>query len=315
MSRIDATSIGSCRTITNFDAVSRDLVNDAGTLGRRAKQATRGAERALDAAEVDAARAALHLVGATVNLGAAAEKLVKGSVVDVMGRGMGHGALSVAAQAGGIAAKGGEETLGFAATVCHRVGEAMVALANRLHAVIGDGRMTTVREIEGHPQQLLSTEMFRMAAREREKSAAGFRAAIASYRQAVLDTLGAGVNVAYVAGYAARATADLGHALVRTGEVQALALERRLTLLAAVAVQAAEQGLEGAASLLELNSRMFAAAGNVLAEPVGGDKLRVHTTELLGACDASVRDLLKKDPRIASLPSVREYLQLAPEMR
>lgn len=294
------------RAVTNFDEASEKLIKTSEALKQSANKAIHQAGDEIASAGDRAQMAAAHLVGAGLNAGMAVGLAVKGTVVDAGARGVGHGVAGVATGSAGAVVGAGEEAAGLGARVANAVGRGFVAVSNFLNDLVGNGKSATVLEIEGEGKDRLSSRLFGVAGEQFQMSADGFKAAWNSYEQAAVHAIGAGVNLAYVAGYTALTAADLAEAAVRTGEAGALKAAEYSTILAAAGVQAAENGIEGAADLSLLAAKANASLGRILASPSDGNTIEIQTKQHQEVYDARLRDLLQDNPALRNLPAFKQ---------
>jgi hypothetical protein len=294
------------RAVTNFDEASEKLIKNSEALRESANRAIAQAGHEIASSGDRAQRAAAHLVGAGVNAGMAVGYAVKGTVVDAGARGVGHGVAGTGVGAAGVVVGAGEETLGLGARISNAVGRGFVSIGNALNHIVGNGKTATVTEVEGQGGERLSSRLFGIAGEQYQMSADGFRAAWNSYEQSVAHAIGAGVNLGYVAGYTALAAADLAQAAVKTGEAGVLVAAQGANVIAAAGVQAAENGMEGAAELSYLAAQYSAALGKIMAKPSNGDTINVEVQQAQEVYDARLADLLKNNPQLRELPAFKD---------
>jgi hypothetical protein len=304
--RIGSTPPAGARAVTNFDDASRELIKNSEALKTSANKAISQAGDSVASAGANAQSAAANLVGAGVNAGLAVGLAVKATVVDAGARGLGHGAAGVATGTAGAVVGAGEETLGFGARISNAVGRGFINISNFLNKLVGNGHSATVQEIEHKGTDRLSQRLFGVAGKQFAMSADGFKAAWNTYEQSAICAIGAGVNVAYVAGYTALTAADLAQAAVKTGEAGALKAAEKVNLLAAAGVQAAENGLEGAAELTLLAAKASAGLGKILAAPSGGNTIEIQAQQEQAVYDARLSELVAQNPKLRELPAFRQ---------
>lgn len=306
-----SSGVGSKPTaVTNFDRASADLLQSSEALKAKAENKIKEAGDELVSAGSNAQQAAAHLLGATVNAGMAVGYTVKGTVWDAGVKGVGHGAVGTVAGAGGTAALVTEEGLGVGARIANAFGRGMVWVSNSLNELVGNGKSATVIEVEGKGDRL-SSRLFGVAGEQFEMSGKGFKEAWASYGQAVGHALGAGVNVGYVAAYVGLSSYDLAQAAVKTGHAGFIKAAQYTNVLSAAAVQAAENGMEGAADLAALAAKAGAGLGDLMATPSAGNTIDIQLNKNQAVHDASLRELLNKNPALKDLPAFKQ-LQTAP---
>jgi hypothetical protein len=299
------------RAVTNFDEASERLIRNSEALKESANRAIRQAGDEIASAGERSQQAAAHLVGAGVNAGMAVGLAVKGTVVDAGARGVGHGVAGTAVGGAGVVVGAGEEALGLGARISNAVGRGFVGIGNFFNGIVGNGRTATVTEIEGQGRERLSSRLFGIAGEQYQMSADGFRAAWNSYEQSVAHAIGAGVNLGYVAGYTALAAADVAQAAVQTGKAGVLTAAQGVNVIAAAGVQAAENGMEGAAELSYLAAQYSASLGKILAAPSNTATIEVEVQQAQEVYDARLRDLLQNNPALRELPAFKD-LQAAP---
>lgn len=269
-----------------FDQRAKQLREAADDLQGSASKMLEKAKADVHAAGDHGAEAIGHLAGAGANAVMATGAVIEGTV-DVMaagGHAIGAGGYAVAG-AGGWAAEGVASAGRF---VSKNLARAFAALANMMTNVLKDGKTCTVKELAGDPNAVrFSEEMFGKAAEQLNKSADHMAMAWNSYVEAVDHLAGAGANVVYAAAHTA---AVAGHLAKAVGEVGLAGLDDLAAVglrAAAVAVEFAEKGMEGARDAAILSAKISAATANALAiagqgkvEVKVGDKIAAFEKEL-----------------------------------
>jgi len=294
------------RAGTNFDEVSKDLIAKGEALKGKAQLAIKKAADEVQSSGSRGSEAALNLVGAAVNLGKAGGHGLDAGVQTV--NATARGIAGVAVGTAGVVVGAGEMALSGTAKALTAVARGFTAIANFFSRTAGEGTTATVKEVEGPGRERLSTKLFNVAGGQFKLSAAGYKAAWNSFEQSVNHALGAGVNVGFAAGYTALATVDLIQAAGRAGQAGVLKFGDAALLISALGVQAAENGVQGAADLTLLGAKLTAALGRLAASPADADKITIEVQQAKNAYDASFRELLKSNPKLRDLPAAKQYM-------
>lgn len=308
MSSIGGVPPSGSKAITNFDKVSQDLIQKGEALKGKAEVAIKKAGDELASAGDRGGEAALHLVGAAVNAGMAAGYSGK-AAIEVVG-GTAHGAAGVAVGGAGVIVGAGEEGLSLTSKVLNSAAKGLTAISNFMHKIVGDGASATVKEVEGAGKGRMSEKLFGVAGDQFKMSADGYKAAWGSFEQSVGHALGAGVNVGFAAGYTALATVDLVQAAGRAGQAGVLVYGDAALTIGALGVQAAENGVQGAADLTLLGAKFTAALGRLAAAPADANTVQIEVKQAKEIYDAKFMDLIKNNPKLRDLPAAKQYLQL-----
>lgn len=296
------------KTITNFDKVSQDLIKKGEDLQGQAEVALQKATDELKSSGDRAGEAGMNLVEAVGNAGLAGAFSLKAGAEGVVATG--HGVAGAGVVAAGVVVGAGEESLSFTSRALNACAKAFIAISNTLSRFIGDGNTATVKEIEGQGKGRLSEKLFGVAGQQFQMSAEGYKAAWGSFEQSVMHALDAGVNVTFAAGYTALAAADLVQAAGRTGQAGVLASGDLLLCTAALGVQAAENGVQGARDLTILGAKLTAAMGRLAASPADADTVQIEVKQAQEAYDAKFRELMQNNPRLRELPAAKDYMAL-----
>ena len=243
-----------------------------------------------------AGSAVAHVAGAAVNVVVAGAKVVQGTARAA--KSAGHLAAAGGLPAAAAAAWAAETALSSARFVAASAAKGFAALANGLGRAACEGKTVTVREVQSDTKGTkLSARLLSAASAQVEKSGEALRGAGDSYAGAVAHLAGSAVNVGYAAGHTLAVAGNLVQAAVRSGSAARLEQAEHDARLAAAAVEAARQGVEGAAELAVLAARFSAGTANVLAQR-GEPQLQVEVRRQRAACDAEVRRLAQRRPQL-----------------
>ncbi len=283
---------------SNFDRASKSLGKYASELrqeaGRAGKRVRLHGEDALE----HGSDAVAHVLGASIN---AVDSL--GFAMVGTGQVVKAGAHAVAA--GGIGVAGGLVTgaewfTSAGRWVAKNCARGFAAIANACSRVLGNRDTVTVRELEGDPGALrLSDKLFNAAKNQAEQVPESLKAAWNAYVQSVTHALGAGTNIVFVAGHTAAMAGHLAAAAAEAGLVGVYKLAQYGTVVAAMSMQAAEAGVEGARALAILSAEISAAAADLLAQPDQGEvDIDIEADRLCEAARLRVASMKQAHPAI-----------------
>lgn len=282
---------------TNFDRIADNLNADAGKLSR-------DVEKQLDLAEKNLGKAgqagrdafvAVAQAGAEIALGTGAAVEGGGHALDAVGhalQGVGYGAAGV----GGWALEGAAEGVRF---VAKNLAKGFAGIANFLAGK--DGPKVTVVEVEGDATgQRISEKMFDKAKGKFRAAGDDLGRAWNAWAESVGHAAAAGGNLALAAGHVAGVAANLAEAGAHYGVAAVDTVASAGVELAAVAVRAAGEGVEGARDLAILSAKFSAATANVMANP-GDGKVEVQVRHQLEGYGKELHRLAKQSPQLAPM--------------
>lgn len=279
---------------TNFDKISQNLDKTADSLKESAKEQIQDAGKAVDKAGAHAVDAFANVAGAGANAVFATAKMVEG-LADTAAA-AGHTAAAggfVAAGVAGWATEGVREGGRYAAKGAAR---GFAGIANAMTRVLGDGKMTTVRELQGDPNAVrFSEKMFGKAGQQLQLAGDTMNMAWSAYTESITNLAGAAVNIGFAAAHVAGVAGNLAKAAALTTSAGATKMAEFGVRLSSVAVQAAEQGVVGARELAILGAKFSAATANVLANPDQG-QVQVVVANNLKAYQNELANLVKGNP-------------------
>ena len=254
---------------TNFDKISQDMNKTADSLKQSAINQKNEAGQAVGVAGQHGVEVLTNLAGAGANAIFATSKFVEGI-------GTTAAAGAEAAAAGGYVAAGvaGWTTEGVregGQYVAKQAARGFGGIANAMTRIIGDGKQTTVRELQGDPTaQRFSERMFGKAADKLQLSSDTMNAAWNAYGEALIHASGVGGNLVLAAGHAAGVAVNLGKAAALTTSAGATKLAEFGVRVGSTAVQAAEQGVMGARDLIDPLGQDLGRDGERAREPGPG---------------------------------------------
>lgn len=174
----------------------------------------------------------------------------------------------------------------------------LAGLASSMGRVLGEGRLTTVRELEADPSGVsFSEKMLGRAAKPMQKSADAMNVSWASYTQSIarLATWSVGDAAGHVAGVAGA----LAKAAALTTSSSIVKMAEFGARLANAAMNAADGGAGGALDLTNLAARFAAATANVLTSQDPG-QLQGSVKGHLALAQSELRDLVAKNPALGA---------------
>lgn len=289
---------------TNFDKISQDMDKTADKLKDAAKDQMREAGRSVGRAGEHAVDAGAHLAGAAANAIFATAKTAEG--VARTAQAAGHAAAAGALGATGAVGWTVETVAEGGRFVAKNTAKGFAAIANGLTRILGDGKTTTVRELEGDPTAVrFSEKMFGHAADQLQKSGDAMNLAWNAYVNAVGHVAGAGVNLVMAAGHTAAVAGNLALAAAQTGAAGTIKLAEFGVRVGSLGVQAAEQGVKGARELAILSAKFSAGVANVLAQPDQG-RVEVQVQTVLKQYEDELKALMDKEPTIKQMPEAQQ---------
>jgi hypothetical protein len=282
---------------TNFDRRAERLDERADALGDAAKKKLIEAEASVAAAGQSTKDAFESLSNAGANALLTGRAVAEGA--GHTGNAVGHALKGAGYGAVGALGWVGEGAMGGARFVARNLARGFAAIANALAGK--SGPQLTVVELQGDKNaERFSSRMFGKAGDEFKKTAAASREAWASYTEAVKHAAGAGKDLAQVAGHTAGVAAHLVTAAAKVGHAGVDGLAALGVRTAAVAVEAAGQGLEGARDLAILSARFSAAVAEVVGNADHGKvKVEVMVDQKVAAYQSELQALVQRDPAMA----------------
>jgi hypothetical protein len=172
--------------------------------------------------------------------------------------------------------------------VSRSVARGLGNITQAMSRIIGDGKLTTVREVQGDPiGARFSERMFGKAAAALQQRADVMAAMWTAWSEALSQLATVGGSPTLAAGHAYSVAGNLAKAAALSISASATKMAEFGVRLGAAAVQAAEQDSGGAHELMSISARFSAATANVLANPdqgqaqlIVGNQLAQYRTEL-----------------------------------